>query len=455
MSDKLAAARAGLQALDQAVAAGGVGDGRRQLWGGAGLVIVTAMPQSHYNESLKYVVTPHAETLSWLVSALWEACRPLFDSMTKFEFFGRLGNAAHRYQQRAGDDQNARDLLGAVVHEAYEILGDVEHGRFYTLIVAPPGIVHDDLLPDSGHDDAASEAELERMVQAERPRLPGNKPDPRLPFFAYGIFSPGQIAFFQIKSYVHQVTDAHVAGMLRIRDGVPVLDATARSEVVNGYRIEFDDAFAEPAYQAIQRMEPSTQYRWDNDGEMNVLVGRKPKRGSRPMAPGWSSWRDPAFLVASKIVEENLAEQFVWDDLRPFYRLQGAYMVLWSSIERYISLRYGLGRNEQVFQRVKRLAGEAQFEASLRATDPSATAKLRKLYRSDDPTEVVTFEPSGPPEKAITYLYQVRSNVTHRGKEELLDWDLLHTATAEVLRIFLDVLHAAERDSQWTGTSSR
>ena len=292
-------------------------------------------------------------------------------------------------------------------------------------------------------------------------KAPPGTPDPRLPFFAYGIFSPGQIAFFQIKSYVHQVTDANATGILRIRDGVPVLDETARGEVANGYRIEFNDADAELAYQAIQCMEPSTQYRWRKDGEMNVLVGYRPKRGSRPMAtdadgnPDWSSWRDPAFRDALTVVDENLAEQFVWHDLRPFYRLQGAYMVLWSSIERYVSLRYGFGRNEQVFQRVKRLAGEAQFEASLRATDPSATAKLRQLFRSDDPGQAVTFEPSGPPEKAITYLYQVRSNVTHRGKGEPLDWELLHIVTAEVLRIFRAVLHAAEKDAQWTGTSSR
>jgi hypothetical protein len=130
-------------------------------------------------------------------------------------------------------------------------------------------------------------------------------------------------------------------------------------------------------------------------------------------------------------------------------------MVLWSSIERYVSLRYGLGRNEQVFRRVQLLAGEPQFEASLRATDPSATEKLRKLYRSDNPGQAVTFEPSGPPEKAITYLYQVRSNVTHRGKEEQQDWKLLQTATAELFRIFREVLHAAENDAQWTGTSPR
>jgi hypothetical protein len=164
VSDKLAAARARLQVLDQAVAADEVGRSRR-LWGGAGWCVVTAMPKSHYDESLKYVVTPHAARLSWLVRALWAACRPLFDSMTKFEFFGRLGNAADRYQQRAGGGENARDLLGAVVHEAYEILSEVENGRFSALPVASRGVVYDDLLPDSERDDAQSVAEFEQWMK--------------------------------------------------------------------------------------------------------------------------------------------------------------------------------------------------------------------------------------------------------------------------------------------------
>jgi len=248
-------------------------------------------------------------------------------------------------------------------------------------------------------------------------------PDPTLPFFAYGIFAPGQIAFFQIKTYVHDVTDASVTGILLIRDGVPVLDTTAQGEVANGHLITFnDDADAECAYQAIQDMEPRTQYRWRTHEEMNFLAGFRPKRGSRPIPtdadgnPDWSSWRDPAFLDALEVVEENLAKEFVWNDLRHFYRLQGAYMALWSSIERYVSLRYGLGRNEQVRQRVMLLAEEPRFEASLRATEPSATGKLRKLFRSDDPEDNETFDPVGPPGQAIDYLYQMRSNVTHRGK---------------------------------------
>jgi hypothetical protein len=161
MDDPLATARAHLQALDQTVAGGDVGQDRR-LWGGAGLGVVTAMPEAPYDESVRYVVTPHAASLSWLVRALWVACRPLFDSMTKIEFFGRLGNAARRYQQRAGEDAHERDLLGAVVHEAYEVVADIENGRFYALPVAPPGVVHDDRLPKSAHDDALSSAEIEQ-----------------------------------------------------------------------------------------------------------------------------------------------------------------------------------------------------------------------------------------------------------------------------------------------------
>lgn len=285
--------------------------------------------------------------------------------------------------------------------------------------------------------------------------------DTTLPFFAYGIFSPGQIAFFQIKNYVRRVADASVNGILLIRDGIPILDADAPGET-KGNLIEFnDDEDAELAYRAIEGMEPSTQYRWVEDRNMNVLVGRSPRKGSREMPtkdghPDWSSWRDPAFNQALDAVRANLEEPFAWDDLRSFYSLQGAYMVLWSSIERYVSLRYGLGRNDQVLQRVKLLAEEDQFRASLRATDASATErKLRRLFRSDDPGQAETFKPLGRPVKAIDYLYQVRSNVTHRGKEEPLDWDLLHTATTELLRIFEDVLDAAEENARWTDTSSR
>lgn len=163
MKNQLDAARAHLHALDRAVAADEMSEDPR-LWGGAGLGIVAALPDST-DPDVRYVVTPHAAPLSWLVRAIWVACRPLLDSMTKIEFFGRLGNAARRYQQRAVKDQNVRDLLGAVMHEAYEIVSDIETGRFHALPVAPTGIVHDDLLPPSAHDDALSDSDFEQWFK--------------------------------------------------------------------------------------------------------------------------------------------------------------------------------------------------------------------------------------------------------------------------------------------------
>ena len=279
--------------------------------------------------------------------------------------------------------------------------------------------------------------------------------DPTLAFFAYGIFAPRQIAFFQIKNYVRETIASSVPGILRIRDGIPILDAPRHGEVVNGYRIEFDGPVAaEDAYEAIRNMEPKTQYRWDEVGGMNVLFGRSPTRGASEIEPAmgdldWSSWSDPAFDDALRMVKQICAEERDWEDLRPFYLLQGAYMVLWSSIERYVSLRYGLGRNDKVFQRVRLLATESQFVKSLRATDPSVCAELRELFRSDDPRKKAVVFDRCDPIKAMDYLYQVRSNITHRGKAERLDWKLLKHATGEVLRIFEDVLRAAEEDAQW------
>lgn len=103
--------------------------------------------------------------------------------------------------------------------------------------------------------------------------------------------------------------------------------------------------------------------------------------------------------------------------------------------------------------RVERIADEPAFGDSLALIDPSLRRKLRQVVRTDMPREKVTFPADVAPTKAIRYFYQVRSNVTHRGKEEPLDWDLLHTTAGELLRIFRVVKGAAESASQWPPTS--
>jgi hypothetical protein len=149
----------GIKLLDQAVA-GGHWD-KAKNWEGASVVIRRRMPKRKHDASTlipalvgggstgyKYVITPHAAQLSWLFADLWQVFRqhPAIDGMTKFEFFGRLANASLHCQRRANGNESARDLLGAVIHEAYAIADEIEEGTFTALPVAPVGIVFDDLI---------------------------------------------------------------------------------------------------------------------------------------------------------------------------------------------------------------------------------------------------------------------------------------------------------------------
>lgn len=266
-----------------------------------------------------------------------------------------------------------------------------------------------------------------------------------LPFFAYGLFRPGQLAFFQLRELVGNAVDpAQVAGTLRLRDGLPIIHPAEHGHV-RGALLTFLPGRATEAYDRISAMEPDRHYRWHEaqvDGTLaNVLVGRSPEKGSVPSEDAeWNAWKDPLFTAALDVVEEILQSQkFDWD-LRPLFRLQMAYLLLWSSIERYVSLRYHLG--DKVTEKVGQLAREAAFGEGLR----HHVKKKSQVYRADRPGEREVLDPESP-EKAVLYYYQVRSNITHRGKGVGRDYDLLHNSLAELLPIFREVLKAAERDA--------
>lgn len=117
-----------------------------------------------------------------------------------------------------------------------------------------------------------------------------------LPFFAYGIFMPGEIAYFQIKPFIQAEASesVEVAGQLWGRDGVPILVESERAGTVTGWKLTFKVGTELDAYKAIGAMEPKAQYRWTRTDGMNVLVARSPRKGSEPTAQGvWhGSWCD-------------------------------------------------------------------------------------------------------------------------------------------------------------------
>lgn len=279
-------------------------------------------------------------------------------------------------------------------------------------------------------------------------KLPTNT---ELPFFAYGLFRRGQLAFFQLDDLVAETVDpAQIAGELLLRDGLPIIDPNGRG-FVKGALLTFLPERAEEAYNRISKMEPDEHYYWDDapvgGTRANVLVGKSPKKGSVPCEePEWNGWNDPLFTAALDVVEETLGSQkFDWN-LKPLFRLQMAYLLLWSSIERYVSLRYHLA--DKVNEKVGHLAQEAAFVTGLR----DRVHEKRFVYRADRPTEREVLDPQLPdpefPRKAVDYYYQVRCNLTHRGKGVFGDYDLLHRSLAELLPIFREVLRAAESDAR-------
>lgn len=274
--------------------------------------------------------------------------------------------------------------------------------------------------------------------------------DLELPFFSYGLFRPGQIGFGRLQPFVKDYDQGwHVSGMLLDRDGLPVLDQG--NEEVHGALIRFRDGAAKQAYEVIGSIEPDKLYRWEvrdvrNDNQQqkaNLLFGRKPRRGSHPFeGADWDGRKEPLFDAALEVVQEMLDQnrRFEWD-LKPMFRLQMAYTLLWSAIERFAAFKYHLG--ERATEKVNQLASEPAFISGL----PELVKQPREVFRTDDPDKKVALDPANP-EKSLAYYYQIRSNIVHRGKAAVRDHDTLVLSLGELLELFKRVLRAEFSDHQ-------
>jgi hypothetical protein len=263
-----------------------------------------------------------------------------------------------------------------------------------------------------------------------------------LPFFSYGLFRPGQIGFGRLRPFVasHEA-GWYVKGLLLDRDGLPVLDRG--EDDIQGVLIRFRDDAGQEAYEVISSIEPDKLYRWeeatihkaDEERKANLLLGRKPRRGSHPFEGAeWDGREEPLFDSALEVVKETLEKnrQFEWD-LKPLFRLQMAYSLLWAAIERFTAFKYHLG--EKATKKVNQLASEAGFISGLR----ELVNEQREVFRTDDPEKKVVLDPANP-EKALAYYYQVRSNIVHRGKAAFTDHEMLVKSLDELSKLFRRIL---------------
>lgn len=272
-----------------------------------------------------------------------------------------------------------------------------------------------------------------------------------LPFFTYGLFKPGQLGHFRIKDFVFGIEKCEVIGELWERDGLPLLNMPDSNivEGVKGYLIRFFKDLTQEAYKKIIELEPEKQYKWEeieiNDQKVNTLIGVKPRNGGLQLenTKNWDGEKDPLFVEALDVVEEIRKENQdgdIFRDWKSFFRLEMAYLLLWSSIERYISLRYGVGKNIKIWKKRKKLSEEKAFQKGLKEIvggnlADSDSQRRETIYRSDDPCESYKLD-SEKPYNSIEYYYTIRCNLSHRGKRVQRDFDTVKASLDELYKIF-------------------
>ena len=267
--------------------------------------------------------------------------------------------------------------------------------------------------------------------------------DTTLPFFAYGIFKPGQLAYSKIKNHVDEhIDDIEINYEMMIRDGVPILiDRKSDYHQTKGSLITFKEGRKEKAYGYISETILRKLYEWKTieiDGNpINILFGVDPRNGSNYIEDphervSFNGKNDPFFHEAVDMIERNLNSiEFSWD-IENFFELQMNYMLLWSAIDRFSSLKY----NEQTKgKNYKRFSKEKAFKHGIK----KYRDKRHLPVYSTDTLQLHEFNADNPYE-TIFYYYTFRCNVVHRGKAMTGDYHMLETAAKELMEIFKNIL---------------
>ena len=106
-------------------------DGHEKLFRGADITVVDENSslinqRTDWLDNDERIITPFSLELSWAIFKLRDIfySKSLVNYVSKYEFFGRLGDAANRYHQKYGPG-NVDALLAAVSKEAHEMLKEM------------------------------------------------------------------------------------------------------------------------------------------------------------------------------------------------------------------------------------------------------------------------------------------------------------------------------------------
>ena len=268
--------------------------------------------------------------------------------------------------------------------------------------------------------------------------------DPLLPFIAYGSFKPNQLRYNQIKDFVDSCEKIEITGEILDKDGIPIFVRESKYGVYYEYQafvITFKKGREEEAYEIICKNEPQTYYQWEVWDNRNLLTGKRHLRGTCHYPEySWDFRDDPYFFEGLTAVDAISRVQI--ESSRPehahiteFFGVSSAYMLLWTIIERFCTLKYG---NLRPTEKLKRLSEEPGLRNSLISV---RNQEDRPIVRSDSTgTKLSASQDGSNPLKTLNYYYGIRSNMVHRGKDAITDIGLIRSALYNVKKHFLHIL---------------
>lgn len=270
---------------------------------------------------------------------------------------------------------------------------------------------------------------------------PGNS---IIPFIAYGSFKPTELRFNLIEEYVEDFCEISIRGLMEEKDGVPIFGFGNEGYfcfTYQAYVLNFKPEYTKQAYQRICENEPDSFYEWRVVDNKNILIGKPSLKGKNEfLQESWSFRNDPYFeygLKACSEIFKNDITQFrdvSEKEYFPFFKSSSAYMLLWTIIERFCTLKYG---NLSPSQKLKCLTFDAQINWDELILN---IIRTDKIYRSDKINEILVLDKNKGAKKIMEYYYGIRSNMVHRGKEVFSDTFRISDSFVELKLIFEEIL---------------
>ena len=275
-----------------------------------------------------------------------------------------------------------------------------------------------------------------------------------LPYFAYGLFKPDQLAYNKIKNLTKKHHSGKIYAEIYLKDGIVLLKPKTCKSLINGELYYFKEDMKNLAYDNIRAFEPKKFYKWleikviinGNLVKANTLIGKDFKNSKLLKNPNFQSedpfFKEALYEIESIIKEDNInQEKLEWINTTNFqhiFRLQMAYSLLWTCIKRFAFIKYPL--TDDLSNQYKLIAKEPVFKENLLKTVKTE----RKIYSSDYLNENILNKNS--PEESLNYYYTLRNYGVHR-ETISEDYIIIKTGLQELLKIFKEIVENSKKEN--------